>query len=248
MAIVTVCIILVEPEGQLNIGSVCRSMMNFGFADLRLVNPQTDYLAAAARNMAVNAGSILEQATLFQDLASAVADCSLAIGATRRFGKYRDEFWAPEQAAEHILSLPADKPVALVFGRESSGLTTRELDLCQRLIFIPVSDELPSLNLAQAVSLCLYEIFKNSRQGDSAGLGQSRELASGKSLEQMFQQMRHTLLDLGFLDRNNPDHIMRAFRRIFGRAELDEWEVSILRGLWSDIERLVQDVSDQKGD
>lgn len=230
-----VAVILVEPQGPLNIGSVCRVMMNFGFSDLRLVAPQADYLADEARRMAVKAASLLEAASIYPDLASALADCQWALGTTRRFGKYREDFLHPDDAARELLPLTEKGRVALVFGREDKGLHTVELDLCQRLITIPTRDELPSMNLAQAVTLCLYEVAKAC--GEAAGKTAGRKrLATGRVLEGLYGHMQRTLLEIGFLDPQNPAHILHTFRRIFGRAGLNDREVRILHGLWSRID------------
>ncbi len=236
-----VAVVLVEPQGPLNIGSVCRAMMNFGFSDLRLVNPTADPLAEEARRMAVKAGSLLDQAKVFPDLAAALADCQMALGTTRRFGKYREEFLHPDEAARHLLPLTEKGRVALVFGREDKGLLTTELDLCQRFITIPTSDELASMNLAQAVSLCLYETAKTL--GELRGKSHGRKkLASGSTLEGMYAHMKRSLVGIEFLDAQNPDHILRSFRRIFGRSGLNDREVRILHGMfrsidWVDSER-----------
>jgi tRNA/rRNA methyltransferase len=236
-----IAVVLVEPQGPLNIGSVCRAMMNFGFSDLRLVNPIADPLAEEARWMAVKAGFLLDQARIFTDLDTALADCQLALGTTRRFGKYREEFLHPDEAARYLLPLTEKGRVALVFGREDKGLLTTELDLCQRFITIPTSDELPSMNLAQAVSLCLYETGKTL--GEMRGKSHGRKkLASGHLLEGMYAHMKRSLVDIGFLDAQNPDHILRSFRRIFGRSGLNDREVRILHGMfrsidWVDSER-----------
>jgi tRNA/rRNA methyltransferase len=251
-----VSIILVEPQGDRNIGSVCRAMMNFGFTDLRLVNPQTDHLTHEARQMAVKAAAVLEGASLFGSLADAVADCSLVLGTTRRFGKYREDFLHPDEAAELFLPVAAEARVALVFGREDRGLLTAELDLSQRFITIPTSDELPSMNLAQAVALCLYDTARAARREAVAGrVPGRRKLADGEVLENMYGHMRQTLLDIEFLNPDNPDHILRTFRRIFGRAGLNEREVRILRGLWNRIDwieaqrrRLTRDENWGRGD
>lgn len=230
-----ISIVLVEPQGALNIGSVARAMMNFGFADLRLVAPQADHLGDEARRMAVKAGRLLETAKVFPDLLSALADCQLSLGTTRRFGKYREDFLHPDAAARQLLPMTEKGRVALVFGREDKGLHTAELDLCQRFITIPTSDELPSMNLAQAVALCLYEVAK--ARGEAAGKTAGRKrLATGKVLEGLYGHMRRTLLEIGFLDPHNPDHILHTFRRIFGRAGLNDREVRILHGLWSRID------------
>ncbi|WP_305042993.1 RNA methyltransferase, partial [Geoalkalibacter sp.] len=181
--------------------------------------------------------AVLEGASLHESLAAAVADCSLVLGTTRRFGKYREDFLHPDEAAELFLPLTAAGRVALVFGREDRGLLTAELDLCQRFITIPTSDELPSMNLAQAVALCLYDTARAARRDVTAGrVPGRRRLADGAVLENMFGHMRQTLLDIEFLNPDNPDHILRTFRRIFGRAGLNEREVRILRGLWNRID------------
>ncbi|WP_313903094.1 RNA methyltransferase [Geoalkalibacter halelectricus] len=232
-----VSVVLVEPQGDRNIGSVCRAMMNFGFTDLRLVRPQTDHLTHEARQMAVKAAGVLEQARIHDSLEEALADCRLALGTTRRFGKYREDFLHPDEAAELFLPLTPEGRVALVFGREDRGLLTAELDLCQRFITIPTNDELPSMNLAQAVALCLYDTARvlRSRQAHGRVAGR-KKLASSQAVESMFGHMRQTLLDIDFLNPDNPDHILRSFRRIFGRAGLNDREVRILRGLWNRID------------
>ncbi len=237
MNIGNITIVLVEPQGPLNIGSVCRAMMNFGFNDLRLVNPQTDHLSDEARRMAVKAGGLLEGAAIFTSLAEALQDCHLSLATTRRFGKYREDFLHPDQAASYLLPWTDKGRVALVFGREDQGLSTDELDLCQRLITIPTSDQLPSMNLAQSVVLCLYEIGK-AQAADQLKSGGRKKLATNRVLESMYGHMRNTLCDIGFLDEQNPDHILRSLRRIFGRAGLNDREVRILRGLWSRLDWL----------
>jgi len=234
-ALQNIAVVLVEPQGALNIGSVARAMMNFGFTDLRLVNPAADPLAEDARRMAVKARSVLEEAKIFSDLAAALADCQMSFGTTRRFGKYREDFLHPDEAARYLLPLTETGRVALVFGREDKGLATAELDLCQRFVTIPTGDLLPSMNLAQAVSLCLYETAKTC--GEQRGKRHGRKvLAEGEVLEGLYTHMRRTLLDIDFLDAQNPDHILRTFRRIFGRAGLNDREVRILHGLFSKID------------
>lgn len=239
-------IVLVEPQGPLNIGSICRAMANFGFNELRLVNPQADHLCDEARRMAVKATPLLEKAQIFPSLNEALADCHFAMATTRRFGKYRENLLHPDQAAQLLLPLSEEGRVGLVFGREDHGLFTAELDLCQRLITIPTSGDLPSMNLAQAAALCLYEIHKAGRSL-SASKGQGKKLAQSEQLEAMLQHMRRTMMTIEYLDPQNPDHILRAYRRIFGRAQLNEREVRILQGLWSRIDWLKEHLDGHKG-
>jgi tRNA/rRNA methyltransferase len=229
-----IAVILIEPQGPLNIGSVCRVMMNFGLADLRLVNPQTDHLGEEARRMAVRATPLLEQARVYPSLPDALAGCSLAIGTTRRFGKYREDFIHPNDAGREILTAAASASTALVFGREDRGLHTNELDLCQRFLTIPTSDRLPSMNLAQSVAVCLYEVAK--LHGAAAATESGRRLATVSQLEDLYVHMRGTFGAIDYLDPQNPEHILRAFRRFLGRAALDPREVRILRGLLSQID------------
>ncbi len=229
-------VILVEPQGDRNIGSVARAMMNFGFSRLLLVNPQVDHLGDEARKMAVRAAPLLEQAQVCADLPEALSGCRLAVGTTRRFGKYREDFIAPEQLAES-LAPAAGEEVALVFGREDKGLLTSELDLCQLLMTIPTRDELPSMNLAASVVLCLHALARDL-DAVSADTPKGDPPASSDELENMYLHMRRTLTEIEYLDPQNPDHILRAFRRLFGRTTLDRREVKILQGLWSRIDWL----------
>lgn len=228
-------VVLVEPQGAGNIGSVCRAMLNYGATDLRLVNPQVDHLGFEARKMAVKAADLLEQARIYSTLNEALADCTLCIGTTRRFGRYREGLLHPDEAAELILEIHAPDVPALVFGREDKGLFTCELDLCQRFITIPTDSRLPSMNLSQAVLVCLYEVYK--KEGEMRGQDHGRKkLTSNSQLESLYQHMCQSLLHIGYLNPQNPDHIMRSFRRIMGRAGLNDREVRILRGMFNQID------------
>ncbi|MBU1172180.1 MAG: RNA methyltransferase [Proteobacteria bacterium] len=229
------CVILVEPQGPMNIGSVCRTMMNFGFSDLRLVNPCEDYQSLEARKMALKAERLIKQAGIFTSLHDALTDCTYALGTTRRFGKYRNAFLLPDQAAEMTLSFSDQCRTALVFGREDRGLHTEELDLCQYMITIPTHDDFASMNLAQSVTVCLYELNKVLKKDEGIS-GAGITPCDGKELEQMYMHMRQTFLDIDYSDPLSPDHILRVFRRIFGRAMLSERDVRVLQGLWSRID------------
>jgi len=239
------CIVLVEPQGPLNIGSVARAMANFGFDRLRLVNPKANHLGDEARRMAVKAAPILDQAIVYDDLPAALADCQLALGTTRRFGKYREDFLHPNEIGKFIAPWTEQGDAALVFGREDKGLLTGELDLCQRFITIPTSEKLPSMNLAQSVGICLYELSAPNYPED--GRYERKNLAEGKTLESMYDHMRRTLLDIEYLDPQNPEHILHAYRRIFGRALLNDREVRVLRGLFSRIDWVENDRREKGG-
>ena len=135
-----------------------------------------------------------------------------------------------------ISGFSAEITTALVFGREDCGLLNEELDLCQRFLTIPTCDAMPSMNLAQSVALCLYEV---SKQGlEARGELLNPDLADITQTEAMLRQMKETLTRIEYLDPQNPDHILRSFRRLFGKSGLTAREVRILRGLWSRIDWL----------
>jgi tRNA/rRNA methyltransferase len=229
-------IILVKPQGPINIGSVCRTMMNFGFTQLRLVNPTKHYRSLLAKKMALSAFTVLENALIFDDLGSALSDIQIAFGTTRRFGKYRKNFFTPGGAAEKIQESTPAVNCALVLGPEDTGLETKDLDLCQHFITIPTHDAYKSMNLSHALAVLLYEVSIKSDLGNKFSEPTSKKLAPGVEIEHMFAHMKESLLNIDFLDRQNPDHLLRTFRRIFGSAGLTSRDVRIIRGMMSRID------------
>lgn len=229
-------VILVAPQGPINIGSVCRSMKNFGFTKLRLVRPTEHYKNLSAKKMALTAFHILEDAQVFDSLPNALHDIHVAFGTTRRFGKYRKNFYTPSGAAEKINALAPGITCALVMGPEDTGLETRDLDLCQHFITIPTHDGYPSMNLSHALAVLLYEVSLKSDLGKKFYDPIPKKQAAGSEIEHMFAHMRKTLLDIDYLDPQNPDHLLRTFRRIFGEAGLSPRDVRIIRGLMSRID------------
>ncbi len=229
-------IILVEPQGPINIGSVCRAMMNFGFTKLRLVNPTKHYKSLMAKKMSLTAFNVLENALIFDDLAAALFDIQIAFGTTRRFGKYRNNFFTPSNAAKKMNQEYQDVHCALVMGPEDTGLETKDLDLCQHFITIPTNDGYPSMNLSHALSVLLYEVSLKSDIEGKFSDPAPKKLASGDEIEQMFAHMRESLVSIDFLNPTNPDHLLRTFRRIFGAADLTSRDVKIIRGMMARID------------
>ena len=237
-----VTIVLVGPQNPGNVGMVCRAMKNMGLARLRLVNPcRIDH--PEALKFAVSARDLLETAVVYPTLQQALADCPFSVATTRRHGKYRQEISTPEEIAAKVSAAGGGGRTAFVFGREDSGLTTEEVALCRWQATIPTADEYGSLNLSQAVLIFCYELFK-------AGGGEVPRLervpAPAGDLETLYGHMERSLLRIGFLNPQNPDHLMRTFRRIFARAELDEREVAVLRGLMSQIDWAAGDFAGKK--
>jgi tRNA/rRNA methyltransferase len=228
-----ISIVMVEPQSPGNIGMACRAMKNMGLSRLRLVKG-CDRFHPESLKFAVSARDLLEQAELFDDLPSALADCTLTVGTTRRHGKYRQEILSPPQVATLLKARisPACR-AAIVFGREDSGLTTDELSLCRWHATIPSAAEYGSLNLSQAILVFCYEL---GQAGDPPAGGRLEPPASSGEMEQLFGQMDSSLQKIGFLNEQNPGHIMRSLRRIFFRSSLDTREVAILRGLMTQID------------
>jgi tRNA/rRNA methyltransferase len=228
-------VVLVRPKGSGNIGAVARAMKNTGLNDLALVGGGRTR-SFWARAMAVHAEDILAGARRFDSIREAVSDCGLVIGTTRRGGLYRSHSQSPRRAARDIVgALRAEqaKPAALLFGPEDHGLSNADLKYCQRLITIPSHSDHPSLNVAQAAMVCLYEIYLASL--DSIA-GEGIERASAESIEALFDRMKKTLSEVGFLNPQNPEHILFGLRRILGRAGLEERDVRILSGLFRQVE------------
>ncbi|MEI6564853.1 MAG: RNA methyltransferase [bacterium] len=222
-------IILVGPLYGGNVGSVCRAMANTGLSDLTLVSPAATLDYDEAKMMAVAAHDILECRCEVSTLAEAVADCGLVMGTTVRPGLYRQHVKTPREWAPAILASASVNNVALVFGRENWGLTNEELAICTNLIQIPTSPDYPSLNLAQAVLICCYELYVASGSFEPP-LEKSPECPTS-TREHMFKMWRDMLMEVGFMNDEKAGHMMLGVRRIFSRSPLTTDDVNILMGI-----------------
>ena len=238
-ALTHIRIVLVEPAGALNVGSVARVMKNMGLADLVLVNPQCDRLGQEARLMAVRAADVLESAREVETLAEALQGCVKAIATS---GRDRATFTTPIEMPRLGLPWLLDAPAALIFGREDSGLTNAEMNHAQRLIQIPSTDAYPSLNLAQAVAICCYELSSASALSSLQESvlfnppvplpnSSSLHLAPLDDLEGYYQQLKALLLEIGYLYPNTAPSRMGKFRKLLNRAYPTTSEVAMLRGI-----------------
>ena len=234
-----ISIVLVRPQYAGNIGSVCRAMKNMGLTRLVMVSPEQDPLSAEARMMATSAKDILQKGKIFSSLEDALQGSRWIAGTSARKGINRGPFISPREICPEIIQHARSIPVAILFGPEDRGLTNRELDPCHALISIPTHPGLSSLNLAQAVILLCYELYlasqADTKEGFSASTGLPR-LAEFKKIEGMYNHLEELLLRIGFLDSNNPKRIMHTMRRIFGRANLCDRDVAILRGIFRQLE------------
>ena len=212
-----------------NIGSACRAMWNCGLSSLRLAAPSADIDWAEAEKMAVHASGVLEARETYATMREAVADCVAVVGTSARLGLYRQHARSPREVAAELLALSADAPVAVVFGREDSGLTNDEVAQCTHLVRIPTVSEQSSLNLAQAVMVLAYELF--CADGDYERPEEKSPPAPAALRARMMELWRAYLLDIGFMEDQKADHLSYAFNRIFSRGAMTENDVTILMGV-----------------
>ncbi len=236
-----VVVVLVEPRTPGNIGMVCRAMANFGARELRLVNP-CQYLHPEAHKFAVFASDLLGEARTFPDLASAVADLQLSVAATRRPGRLRGELMNLAEAPGLAAGLPEGGRLGLVFGREDSGLTTEEVALCSHAATIASDPRQGSLNLAQAVVVFLYEFARTAAPSPA----QAHDPPAREEMEAMFAQTEEVLERIAFLNPHCPERVMNPLRRLLNRAAPDKAELSLLRGMWSQIAWSIRDWKGRK--
>ncbi len=224
-------IVLLETSHPGNIGATARAMKNMGLRDLRLVNPK-QFPDAEATARASGADDVLAAARQYDTLDAAIGDATLVIGASARSRSLPVPMLDPRGCAQQVCSHAAPAGAAILFGRERTGLTNEELDRCHYLVQIPVSPDYPSLNIAAAVQVISYELRVAALSGAVALPSPAEpDFATAQQMEQFYQHLEQTLIDLEFLDPDNPRQLMRRLRRLFNRARPDQNEVNILRGI-----------------
>lgn len=226
-------IVLVGTTHPGNIGSAARAMKTMGLHDLALVAPR-HFPHADASAMASGADDVLDDIVVHDSLDAAVADCTLVVGASARLRSTAVPPRPPRAIAEAVGGLMQGDPEArpaIVFGREKSGLTNAELDRCRWLLHVPTNPDYMSLNLAMAVQVVAYELRLALTGGAIEPAAPDAPPATQAALENLFAHLEQTLIDVDFLDPDNPRLLMRRLRRLLHRAEPDADEVNILRGI-----------------
>ncbi|HEB30028.1 hypothetical protein LCGC14_2169210 [marine sediment metagenome] len=217
-------IVLVEPQGAFNIGSVVRVMKNMGLSDLALVNP-ADFKNDEAYKGSVGARDVLNSALVFSCIEDAVNDTHIVVGVTRRAGRSRRIFCDVEELPERIFPVLPEGKAAVLFGREDNGLSTKETDLCNILVNIPANESFPSLNLSHAVAVVGYKLFTYAMVCRVPGI---LNPAPNTEIEGLLDYMEYIFSDMGFFSKGTSDYVIPLFRRIFGRALLDDEEIKNL--------------------
>ncbi len=246
MVLENIRVVLVNTSHPGNIGGAARAMKNMGLSRLVLVDPQ-DFPSHEASARASGADGILADAQVVATLEDALVGCTLVLGTSARDRRMPWPMLDPRECGVHAVARAAEGgEVALVFGREYAGLTNDELQRCHYHVHIPSDPQFSSLNLAAAVQVLCYEV----RMAWLADQGQSKrpekaEVASPRSeqlstmdeLELFYGHLENTLVQIGFLDPENPRHLMSRLRRLFARSAVSQSEMNILRGILTETQK-----------
>jgi TrmH family RNA methyltransferase len=233
-------LVLVNPQDIVNIASAVRIAKNFGMERVRLVNPEV-FDPYRIEGIAHNTADLVARIQIFDSLEAAIADCVFTAVLTARERAAKRRVLRPREAATALLEEAAAGPVACVAGREDSGLTNAELDLCHALVTISTHPAHRSLNLAQAVAIMAYESW-NARGGEDLPLKPPRKQAAPATagqLEELFADWARALESIDFFKTRQPENVMRSFREIVFRAAPDGREASLLRAMGIEVVRFL---------
>jgi len=246
-------VVLVEPTHPGNIGAVARSLKTMGLSRLVMVKPKK-FPDCEATKRAAGAESVLGDALVVDSVEQALGDCTLVLGTSVRDREVSWPTFDPKVSAEKVIShinmvdssSEALPEVAILFGRESSGLTNQEMDLCHSQIRIPANDVYSSLNLASAVQIIAYELRMNllsfSSKSDALKGGDSQEGQKMATVEQQQGHINHlkkTLQDIEFIKKKSPEVLIRKLTRLYNKSSLTVEEIQILRGILSAVENKI---------
>lgn len=218
-------VVLVEPAGPRNVGAIARVMKNMGLSQLVIVAPRCQLDDPEAIQMAVHADDTLAAATVVDTLAEAIAPCQRVMGTV---GRLDVPEITPVSARGGVPWLLEVEAAAIVFGPEDRGLSNAELGLCQRWLTIPVNPDYPSLNLAQAVGICAYEL---RLAAENAPTQTSAAPVTQQTRAAFYGQFENLLLQIGYLYPHTAAKKMRKLQRLFDRAEPSLEEIAQLRGI-----------------
>lgn len=237
----SVRIVLVETTHAGNVGGAARAMKNMGFDELYLVKP-CDFRVHDGYARASGADDLIDNAVVCDTLSDALKGCTLVFGTSARARAMQWEDCSLREAVSSLDSAAEHEKIAFVFGRERSGLTNEELELCHRRLHIPSNPDFSSLNLAAAVQLVTYELSTRlntqvvlKRTTDK--LEEGGEVAAVDDMDRFFDHLESTLISIAFLDPENPRLLMRRLRRFYNRGRPSKMELNIFRGILAATDR-----------
>ncbi len=222
-----ISIVLLGTRFPENIGAAARAICNMGMGQLVVVAPHNCDLTKICRMATHAALDVVEQMRVYDTLDEALADFNFVVGTTARLGGQRKVVSSPSKLGQKLLSVSHRNRIAILFGPEDRGLTNRDIRFCDILVNIPTA-EFSSLNLAQAVMIMCYELFRFScsKPGEFAP-----RLANRHELEAMYEQLKDALIRISFINPDNPDYFLNNLRHFFSRMQLRAKEVRIVRGI-----------------
>lgn len=229
-------IVLVNTSHTGNMGSAARAMKTMGLSNLVLVDPQA-LPDGNANALAAGASDILARARIVPTLDEAITGCGLVIGTSARSRTLSWPMLGPREAGQKLVEEGRRHPVALVFGRERTGLTNDELQKCHYHVAIPANPEYSSLNLAMAVQTLCYEVRMHWLEGVSLAEEEPVDYPSADVLEGFYHHLERTLLHTGFISEGHPGQVMNKLRRLFNRARPETVELNILRGILTSVQK-----------
>ncbi|MEO0316346.1 MAG: hypothetical protein RL404_23 [Pseudomonadota bacterium] len=226
--------VLVETSRPGNIGSAARAMKTMGFSELVLVNPRSPNPLQDEEAIALASGAtdVLAGARIVGSLDEALSGCNFSVALSARLREFSPPLYEPRALATE-LAMNDGLQAALVFGNERFGLSNEQVEKCNALVSVPANPDYSSLNLSQAVQVLAYEC-RMAALGDAreeAVIGFKGALASAEQVEGMFRHLEQALVEIEFLDPDNPRKLMPRLRRLFSRTQLETEEVNILRGI-----------------
>ncbi len=236
MRLENIRIVMVGTTHSGNIGAAARAMNNMCLRQLCLVAPECK-VDQAAYARASGANGILDEIQKFEDLETAIADCQYVAATSARRRSLSWPELDPHGLANRLFEMPDDGQAAIVFGREHSGLTNEEIQMCHTMLRIPTNPDFSSLNVASAVQVVSYEIYRQWGSDKDTVPVEHEPLANSAELEGYFEHLQRVLVDTGFLNPEQPGQIMQRLRRLYLRGETSQNEINILRGILSAVEK-----------
>jgi len=224
-------IILVEPSGPLNVGSVARLCSNFNVDQLRIVSPKCDIYSLETKKMALKGIKFIKECTIHESLVDSISDCDLVLATCGRIDSPKKyELDSLENISTWIRNFKEIKNLAILFGREDRGLTNRELLLAHKVFTVNTHKKSPSLNLSHAVSIVLYELSRN-KKANNILKEKDLDFATSKQIEDSFLEIEKLLLKTGYLLPHTLNAKISKFKKYIHRSETSKHELNVLRGI-----------------
>ena len=225
-------IVLVEPKGEENVGSILRAMSNFNFTDISIVNPRCDYKSDIVKMYSLKAFSLFDNIRIYKSLSDSLKERDISIAITRRIGNWRKNDFEIKNL-KTFLNEYQNKTISLVFGREENGLTNEEISFCDLICSIETSEMFPSLNLSHAVAIVLYELKIQKKS-------YSKTFPTKIEFDNMLNKIFSSLEGMSFFKNQSPWIIKRFIRNVLVRAKIDKEETQIIKNVFTSIEGILK--------